>query len=700
MIPGLQMKWIPTAVFLAAGSLVQCGNPLVGTNGKSPVETVVELLEKMEDTLESDKMKEEKAYKSYACWCTKVSGEKALAIQQAKSQLLALSQEMLKLKGKIATLKSEIEELEEQLSKEKELKKEVDDVHTKANKEYMEATTEFMAMQAALESALGTLSKAHESLALAQGGTHAQLHAQSVSAVQAVMASWTSETRIDNKALSMLSEFVSSGSSYAPQSMTILGILKDMYLQTAANLQHACEREADRNRDYEDADDKEEDKSQQLQEAIDEKKKLKAEAEAELADITQTYDDTNAQMEADIKFFDTTDESCRKTKVEYDDRVALRAEELEGVKKAVEVLERRRVSLVDLAGSKHLKATHKQPTGTNTSFLQVESVEHQAASKAYASLRALARRTHSVRLASLAVSIRKAKLSPCTVQCFSPVKDSIDNMISALKQEQAEDITKKDFCIKEYHEDKKQTAELEWKIKNNNLKISKLENKIATSDAEKNAAVAEKIEEEENKQALQEERTKSNNAYIAAVDDNQKAIALLQEAESELSKYYENNNIDMSFGNSRPVLLQQSPTVYREAPTYDKASRKIQAKGIFALMAHIIEDLQKEIADAHEVEAADQVQYEKELSAVDAMIEKLELKINHLNGVISDMGLEKQAEITAKEENERDLQAVKDANIYPGCDWLLSAFDERAEKRTAEINGLIGAKEYLSGKLG
>jgi len=65
----------------------------------------------------------------------------------------------------------------------------------------------------------------------------------------------------------------------------------------------------------------------------------------------------------------------------------------------------------------------------------------------------------------------------------------------------------------------------------------------------------------------------------------------------------------------------------------------------------------------------------------------------------------------AKRKDERDIElgdkaanelALKDevdykASITPDCDWIIGAFEKRSAARVAEMNGLVGAKEYLAG---
>merc|ERR1712008_338181 len=52
-----------------------------------------------------------------------------------------------------------------------------------------------------------------------------------------------------------------------------------------------------------------------------------------------------------------------------------------------------------------------------------------------------------------------------------------------------------------------------------------------------------------------------------------------------------------------------------------------------------------------------------------------------------------------KNKNKEDLQEELDykKEIQPDCDWIIGAFEKRAKLRTAEMDGLVEAKEFLAG---
>merc|ERR1719482_2394158 len=103
-------------------------------------------------------------------------------------------------------------------------------------------------------------------------------------------------------------------------------------------------------------------------------------------------------------------------------------------------------------------------------FLQLSSASSDAGTKAYRALKAMATKTHSLRLAALAATVRTA-----AVGHFDKVIKAIDEMIKVLKEEEAADIKKRDQCKDEYTKIASVMADLEWQIEKNLAKIHKLE---------------------------------------------------------------------------------------------------------------------------------------------------------------------------------------------------------------------------------
>merc|ERR1719242_2937229 len=344
----------------------------------------------------------------------------------------------------------------------------------------------------------------------------------------------------------LLSEFTQSkeNSKYTPQSLTIQGMLRDMYENFARSVQEATNTEATQNRNYEEFMEEKAKELADLEAEKADKEEKKAKAEEELADTTQEYDDTEAQMKVDIEFFDETKKSCKEKHDEWVTRSDLREEEIAGVAKAIEILstdEARELFESSIKAGKEVKADDSYDTGTVTSFLQKSAGNTaEGAAAAYHKLRDAARKTHSLRLAALAVRVQGTKAGH-----FDEVIAAIDEMIKTLKEEDLADIAKRDQCKDEYKKIASVIGEVTWLIEKNEAKIDKLIATIEDLEAEKAKTIEEIAAVDKHMEEITAERKKENAEFLKSKEDDQKVIKLLAKARKVLMKYYKKNDIDI-----------------------------------------------------------------------------------------------------------------------------------------------------------
>merc|ERR1719218_236894 len=110
---------------------------------------------------------------------------------------------------------------------------------------------------------------------------------RSQGAVKTVIDTLPSKISFQPSQLALLSEFVSAKAGYAPQSATIQGMLGDMYLTFANNLESSTLDEANQNHDYEQMMATLEKDNNEKKATRERKEKEKAEAESMLADTTK-----------------------------------------------------------------------------------------------------------------------------------------------------------------------------------------------------------------------------------------------------------------------------------------------------------------------------------------------------------------------------------------------------------------------------
>jgi len=408
----------------------------------------------------------------------------------------------------------------------------------------------------------------------------------------------------------------------------------------------------------------------------------KADAESLLADTTESYDDTEAQMKADTAFFDSTKDACEAKSSEWTARSKLREEELQGIEAAL--------TMLTSDEARELFARSIKP-GVET-FMQVSQHSSSPAFKAYLAIRAEARKTKSLRLASLAANVRLAKVGH-----FDKVIKSIDDMIQTLKDEGNADIQKRDQCNNQYQDIASNVADLSWQVQKNEAALDKFEKLIAMRTADK-VQTEEEIKSVDAEMAqMTQSREAEHKEFQNAKKDDEDAIALLTRAKDSLSSYYEKNGV--KFFQKEPVFdvsKDQAP----EAKFSDKGSHKLESKGAISALAMIIEDLEDEVKNGVKDEVSAQTDYEKSMDVAKKLRKSLVEKKVNLEGAIAKRTKDKTAEAKDMKSNtaDKDAKLKYQGEIKPDCDWIIKNFASRAASRGAEMNGLEGAKEYLAGK--
>merc|ERR1719440_733344 len=338
-------------------------------------------------------------------------------------------------------------------------------------------------------------------------------------------------------------------------------------------------------------------------------------------------------------------------------------------------------------------------------FLQLGSVTAGAAEmagmRAFAALRTAAGRSHSLRVASLAAEVRTAKVGH-----FDKVIAAIDQMIQVLKDEEAGDIANRDQCKDEYQKIESKVKDLNWKIEKNEAKIDKLEKLIELRTAEKFKTVEDIESTQKAIVQMEDQRQEENQAFLEAKSDDEGAIELLEKAKAALAAYYEKNKIELGpiQGSVKGALLQEPVFQVSEDQAPDATFshmglRKGDSKGILSIITMVIEDLQDEIKTGIKDEEKAQLDFEAQLAAAKQLKKELEEKKVTLEETIAKRESEKDDEHADMQVNLKDKadELAWKKEIKADCDFAIRSFEGRRERRKAEMEGLVAAKEYLAG---
>jgi len=475
---------------------------LLAGSTANPMKKVVSLLKGLESDLLKDEKTEQSVYDKYACWCEKTTARKVKSIESGKVEMKRLGQDILKLKGTVAVKTDEAAELNTQIKDNREAQESATVVRKKQNGAWQSESAETTSAQKAIYTAMGVLTKATKPALLQQDLT-AKVQASVSAAVAAMptraLSGLTPVNLAKLRGIASLSQV-----NYAPQSMTIQGILADMYTTMAVDLQEQTAVEGNRNRAFEDFMSAKDAELSKMNKILLKTQGAKAEAAAQLAETAEAYDDVTNQLKADVEFFDTTKKACTSKTNDWKVRSSLRKEEVQGVEAALKILTSK--------AARELFAKSVK-SGNGASFLELDASvapkQKLDLEKVYATLKARASSSHSLRLASLAAQVRLAKVGH-----FGKVIKSIDVLIDVLGQEQDADGKKLDQCRKQYQAIAKESAKIQWKIKKNNAEIQKLKSLAQQRSDDRKQTMKEIAGSQKEIKDMKSERKQENAVFL------------------------------------------------------------------------------------------------------------------------------------------------------------------------------------------
>jgi len=333
------------------------------------------------------------------------------------------------------------------------------------------------------------------------------------------------DTAIVNRALQAATNFMQAHHSetylpaYTSQSGEIMGVLKQLKDEMEADLSESQRREQDRASAF-----------AELREAktaqIDNGERMAEQKEDELADavnaLAEAKEDLGqeeAKLSEDQQFLKNLKETCAEADKNFQERKNARLEEMKAVAETIQILQ--------------ADEARDAMSGTYGSFLQVSSADGREQRRRWAAekLRQVAKKAHSPQLSILATSVE--------LDAFSKVKKAIDDMVAMLKEQQAEEVKKSDWCKAELQENDMATAkttdhkaDLESKISELGTNIQALEDGIA--DAKGQIA-----QNQLDLQRAAENRKAENLDFQKTVADQMATVEVLKKALDKLATYYD-----------------------------------------------------------------------------------------------------------------------------------------------------------------
>merc|ERR1719235_2831303 len=255
--------------------------------------------------------------------------------------------------------------------------------------------------------------------------------------------------------------------NYNAQSGEIVGVIKNMLDTFEANLESARQEEEKKQKEYDEFMELKTAEYDEMEELFEAKKKEIGDNAAQIATISSEVETMEAELAADQEFLAALTERCESKKKEFEKRNMLRAGEEAAIAEAISILN----SDAAFESFGKVDATSTGATG----FIQLSETP-DLRKKASRELILASRKMHSVRVARIAMAISDG--NP-----FKKVLEMINKTIGIIEAEEADDVEKKETCIKEQEENEAAKKDKETDIQTLESNIDALKVAIEGTEA-------------------------------------------------------------------------------------------------------------------------------------------------------------------------------------------------------------------------
>jgi cell division septum initiation protein DivIVA len=404
------------------------------------------------------------------------------------------------------------------------------------------------------------------------------------------------------------------------------------------------------------------------------KLQMKADAEGDLAD-------TSATKAADEKYLSDLTATCEMKAADFESRQQLRAEEIEAIEKAIEILSG---DAVTGNAEKYLPSSLLQAKANALAQLRADSSSRtQVRAADYLSMQA--KRLNSRVLSALAA---RARDDP-----FAKVKKMIKDLIVRLMEEANEEAEHKGWCDTELSTNEQTRKEKTEAVETLHAEIDELEASIAklTEDiASLTKAVAELDAAMATATSMRQEEKATNEVTVKDAQEAQTAVA---QALTVLKEFY------AKAGEATALIQKQQPA----APEiFDSPYKGLQAEngGVVGMLEVIQSDFARLEAETKAAEATAQKEYD--MFMTDSKVDK-ESKTTDIEHKTAKKQDETQA-LTVKKEDLEGTQKELDAalayfdKLKPSCVDAGVSYEDRVARRKEEIESLQEALRILNGE--
>jgi len=670
-------------------SVLSLASTAIGTN-VSPVEKVIELLEDLKSEVVAEGTSEATTYDAFACFCKTTTEEKSTSVTGGQDNIESLSADIA---AKTATREEKIDEVQTRKKKQEELAMTLKETQVRLAKE----RAEYEVTNADLSKAISSLDNAIAAMDKSKPSSFLAVNAdvkKSLELAQVLNLVKTPKARM--VAAFLQTKVDPDDPDYKYHSQEIVDVMQDLNKDFNSESKQVNEEwsktESAENALILDLDG-------QMSANSDSIVTLKRDVSTLASEIAEAREDlvgAEVLMKDDQLYLKDLTQRCEQRAGAYDQRSAMRADEIKALTQALTLLTDRvkgadesanerafiqeKSPVVAIAGSKSLsflqtaRGEVKNLLGRATE--QTVSVEVRK-DNALATLRAEGKRLSSTTLLSLALKVQGDP--------FVKVKQLIQSLIERLLAESTGEATKKGFC----------DTELSKAEKNRNHRwadVQRLSAELASLESKQDSLEEELSELSENLADLTVTlkdatslRGESKEENLATLKDAKEGLSAISEALLVLKVFYKQ-------AAKAEVLLQASPVDENDPGAESGAYKGSQQKSnaIFGLLEVIKSDFERTIKNTsaqEQKEAAEFVQFDRTSKAdIGGKETKTELDEQDLATTKTTIREKTKDMRTNMDLLDKALHEIND--LKPMCIDSGMTFEERVQKREEEIAAL------------
>jgi len=629
------------------GSTEATGMTTALSMNANPIRRVVTMLQNIQKKVEKEGEQAEELFDKFMCACKTQTADMEAQISAAETKASDVAAGVEGAAGQKTQLEADIKKAKADLAAAKEAMSTATALREKEN-------GEFNTEKAETEANIGAMKKA---LAAMEGGASAAfLQTNNANKLRNIVAG----VEMPDADRDTMIAFLQGKSSEEGNEVT--GILKQMLDEMSKGLSESSAAESEAVANYDQLIAAKTKEAEALQLSIEEKMARLGKLGVSLAEMKNDGGDNAGSLEDTKKLLVDLKKECAAREAGWDEEQKARQAEQVALADTIKMLN----------DDEALDLFKKTLPSAASSFMQVTATASSMKAQALQTIHAARKGKHMPKLDFIALALHGKKVG------FDKVIKMIDDMITVLKTEQAEDDKKKDYCTAEFDQAEDQKKSLERTVSDAEKAISDAkETVIGLKDEMK--AISDSLKEmDKSVKEATEQRKEENGAYKTLMAENAAAKELIGKAKKRLNKFY----------NPKLAFVQTSHQKKGE-----------EANGVMALMDTLVADLDKEMTIAETEEKDAQGDYEKAMEDAKQKRADDSKTLEDKEAAVADAEAALQTNKGAKSSAQKELQGTLDyiTSLHHDCDFLMQYYDQRKEARTDETEALGKAKDVLNG---